>query len=116
VTYAITAAAGTLVGAAVTALVLAPMWAARAHEAGWRKDVPPSTGVVPVPPETVRRLAKEADSAKRRARRFELAVEALRKVHTDVVGDLLDTVAVQRAQLEPPRPARSPMPAYGAHR
>jgi hypothetical protein len=116
VTYAITAGAGTLVGAAVTALVLAPMWRARAYEAGWRKDVPASTGVVPVPPETVRRLAKEADSAQRRARRFELAVEALRQVHTEVVGDLLDTVAVQRAQLEPPAPHRSPVPVYGVHR
>jgi hypothetical protein len=116
VTYAITAATGTLVGAAVTAMVLAPVWRARAYEAGWRKDVPASTGVVPVPPETVRRLAKEADSAQRRARRFELAVEALRQVHTDVIGDLLDTVTAQRAQLARRRPRRSPVPVYGVHR
>jgi hypothetical protein len=119
-TYAITAGAGALAGSALTALLLAARFTARAQEAGWRRDWPESTGVVPVPPVVVRRLARQADSAERRARRFELAVAALQELHRDVIGDLLDAVRSRDAQIRrlvaPRHRHRTPVPAYGVHR
>ena len=111
---------GSVIGSATTAAVLVAIYRPRLEAAGWRRDVPPSTGVVPVDPVVVRRLARQADSAARRARRFELAVAALQEVHRDVIGDLLDTVRSRDAQIRrlvaPRHRRRTPVPVYGAHR
>ena len=117
---AIAVAAGTLAGAAITATALSIVYRARLEAAGWRADVPASTGVVPVDPEVVRQLAKRADSAERRARRWGLAVAALQDTHRYVVGDLLDAVRARDARIRrlsgPQHRRRSPIPAYGANR
>jgi hypothetical protein len=119
-THAIALVAGTLAGSAITAAALAAVYRRRLEEAGWRADVPDSTGVVPVAPEVVRQLARRADSAERRARRWGLAVNALQDTHRYIVGDLLDAVRARDARIRrlsvPRHVRRSPVPIYGAQR
>jgi len=65
-----------------------------------------------------RALASQADHDHRNAIRWQRAVNALRRIHDDVVGDLLDKVAADRAELARLRPTppasfhRPPMPLY----
>ena len=116
-TTALTLAAGVALGAGGTALLLICVYRRRLAEAGWRRDHPPSVGVVPVPPAVVRQLARRADSAERRARRWELAVAALQDTHRYVIGDLLDAVRARDARIRrlsaPRHVRRSPVPRYG---
>lgn len=48
----------------------------------------------------VRDLAVMADHDHRTARRYRRALEALGRIHRDVVGDLLDTVVAQARELD----------------
>jgi len=69
-----------------------------------------------------RALASQADHDHRNAIRWQRAVNALRRIHDDVVGDLLDKVAADRAELARLRPTlpapvpRPPMPLYPRRR
>lgn len=64
-----------------------------------------------------RAIAAQADHDHRTAIRWARALHALDRIHRDVIGDLLDTVAGLQTEndlLRAPHPARpSPIPPYG---